>query len=172
MGKLNIFITGPPGSGKSTFLREVLKELAVKHVKLGGFITPEIRENKKRVGFIVKDVMSGEEKILAHRDIKSIHRISKYGISEDGLNYLESCLENGIKEGEVLIIDEIGPMELKSFKFKKLLKNAISSKKPLLATVHYRIKDSFIKDVGDEGEIRIYNIQDVEVKKIVDELLG
>jgi len=62
---MKIFITGLPGVGKTTIILKVTKELKNHDLKIGGFVTQEIREKGKRVGFKIKALDTGEEGILA-----------------------------------------------------------------------------------------------------------
>ena len=70
-----ILLTGRPGSGKTTLIWRVLARLTK---PAGGFYTQEIRESGRRVGFEII-TLDGERDTLAHVNINSEHRISKYG---------------------------------------------------------------------------------------------
>ncbi len=59
----NIFITGASGSGKSTLVQMIIEEM---DLKIEGIRTPEISENKRRVGFKLVNVANNEELIIAH----------------------------------------------------------------------------------------------------------
>jgi len=60
-----IIITGKPGSGKSTLIKKLSERLKYMKIKICGVFTPEIREDGKRVGFLVKGIRTGKEEILA-----------------------------------------------------------------------------------------------------------
>ncbi|MEF8832497.1 MAG: nucleoside-triphosphatase, partial [Candidatus Thermoplasmatota archaeon] len=77
MRQNNIFITGPPRSGKSTLIGEILEEM---NLKAEGLRTPDIRENGKRKGFKLVDIDSGEEGILAHVDVEEGPKVSRYKV--------------------------------------------------------------------------------------------
>ncbi len=128
----NLLFTGKPGIGKTTLIKHIIKNLPVKG---WGFYTEEIREKGGRVGFKVVD-LQGNEGILAHVKIKSKFKVSKYGVD---LRFFEKIvipvMEEGMKEGGVIIIDEIGKMELFSVKFRKTLFQILSSPVPVIGTI-------------------------------------
>ncbi len=112
----NIIITGRPGSGKSTLARKIAERLKSLKIDVAGVITPEIREKKVRIGFEVVGIKSGQKKLLAVKaenfqaEKKSKIKIGKYLVFPE--NFLQILKDESKYQTEVLIIDEIGPMEL------------------------------------------------------------
>ncbi len=141
----NIFITGPPRSGKSTLIGEVIDEL---NLKAEGLRTPEIRKEGQRVGFKLLDVKSGEEGILAHVDLEEGPKVSKYRVDIDDLErFTRTTLQNHSEECNALIIDEIGTMELFSETFEKTVKELLDSKILILAVLHRH----HVEEYGEQG---------------------
>ena len=132
---VKVLITGLPGVGKTTLLKRVVEKL---NCPAFGFYTSELREAGNRVGFSVES-LSGEKGILSHKDIKSPYRVGRYGVD---LRSFESIgvseLEKGLAADSLLVIDEIGKMELFSEKFKEVLLKAMEVPNPLLATILYK----------------------------------
>jgi nucleoside-triphosphatase len=124
---MNILITGKPGVGKTTLIQKVVQG----HENLCGFFTKEIRENRKRVGFAI-ETMDGRKGVLAHVSIKSPFRVSKYGVNLEDID--EVCVPSLSVEGCLIIIDEIGKMELFSEKFKQKVEEALDTGK-VVATI-------------------------------------
>ena len=60
--KKNIFLTGPPSSGKTTIIKKVIKKLGL---PANGFYTEEERAAGKRLGFLMK-TLDGRTGYLAH----------------------------------------------------------------------------------------------------------
>jgi len=129
----NVYLlTGEPGSGKTTLIRQVLSKTKI---KAGGFYTDEIRDNSSRQGFKIS-TLDGQESILAHTETSSPFRVSKYGVDIDNLDKVGvSALHQAIKESDLIVIDEIGKMELFSPRFKQAVMEAIGSGKKVLGTI-------------------------------------
>jgi len=128
----NIFITGKPGCGKTSLIIEIIKEL---NLNAGGFYTQEIRENNIRKGFKIV-ILEGREGILAHINIKSPYRVSKYKVNIKDLEELGvKSILNALKENKICVIDEVGTMEMYSEKFKKAVSTALDSKNKVLGVI-------------------------------------
>jgi len=140
----NILLCGKPGCGKTTLVAKVLEKLEGEN--LGGFITTEIREGGERVGFRIVS-LSGEEAVLAHKDFKSDLRVSKYGVDVEKMEDVGvDALIKATLEADLIVIDEIGKMEMFSELFKLSVVKAMESEKKVLATVKDD-EDPFIKQI-------------------------
>jgi len=82
MAAMNILVTGPPGSGKSTLIERVAQQLKQ---PLSGFLTREMRREGRRVGFSII-TFDGQERVLAHQEIASGFRVGGYGINMEDLD--------------------------------------------------------------------------------------
>ncbi len=132
--KKKLFITGTPGVGKTSLLKEVTLPY-LKHI--GGFFTHTIIENNKRAGFLLK-TCAGEEGVLAKKGMESKHKLNKYGIDISIIDNLGvTSLESAIKTNNLIVIDEIGSMEIISPKFCETVVKCINSDKHILATIRY-----------------------------------
>ena len=127
-----ILLTGRPRVGKTTIIKDVVRRLPG---QTGGFYTEEMRERGRRQGFKIV-TLDGQEGLLAHVDIKSRMRVSKYGVN---LADLESIGVTAIREAlahkDYVVIDEIGKMELFSQAFKDAVWEAVHGDKPVLGTI-------------------------------------
>jgi len=125
-------LTGRPGTGKTSLVR-----LAVAGLKerAGGFYTEEIRGGNTRLGFRLV-TLDGREATLAHVESRSRHRVGKYGVDIEALERVGvSALREAIKERDIVVIDEIGKMELFSTQFREAVREAIASGKRVLGTI-------------------------------------
>jgi nucleoside-triphosphatase len=146
MNSKNIFITGKPRTGKTTLVMEIIKELKL---DAGGIVTPEIRK-QERVGFKVVDLATGEEGILASIYQKDGPKVGKYKVNLANLDKIsKKAIEKAIKEKEVIVIDEIGKMELFSKVFREEIEKALNSDKLVIAVLHR----NYVKDFRDKGII-------------------
>ncbi len=130
-----VLLTGRPGSGKTTLIKRILNEVPQ---RFGGFYTEEIRDQGTRVGFKVV-ALGGGEAVFAHVDFTTPERIGKYRLD---LSALEAVGVNAIRKavyGErLIVIDEIGPMEIRSAPFREAVVDALDSELPVLATIFLR----------------------------------
>jgi nucleoside-triphosphatase len=129
-----LLLTGRPGVGKTTIIRNVVARL---EVGAGGFYTEEIREQGRRTGFRLI-ALDGPEGLLASVNIDSPHRVGRYGVhirdlERVGVEALRRAVEQpGVA---VVVVDEIGKMELFSAAFRDVVLEAMDGPKPVLATV-------------------------------------
>ncbi|MFP4082711.1 MAG: NTPase [Candidatus Aminicenantes bacterium] len=131
----NLVITGPPRCGKTTLIKKISQQPQLRS-KLGGFITEEIREKGERQGFKIISLPEGETGVLAQKEHVSMYRVGRYGVNIDDLETVGcGALEQALSSGNIVVIDEIGKMELFSKKFKTLLVKALDSPHPVLATI-------------------------------------
>ena len=130
--KRALLLTGQPGSGKTALVKEALARTKVKG---GGFYTEEIRTSGIRQGFRIV-TLDGQEAILAHVSISSPYQVSKYRVDTDALNRVGvSALRQALEESDLVVIDEIGKMELLSPQFKEAVMQATNSGKQVLGTI-------------------------------------
>lgn len=166
----NFLLTGWPGVGKTTVIKKILDLLPL---SAGGFFTGEIRERGERKGFKIT-TLDGKEGILAHIDIKSPYRVSRYGVDIKALESLAvPAILKVIEKKDLVVIDEIGVMEMISGKFKEAVLAALDSPKIVLATITEKphpFADK-IKQREDVGLIKITqgNREEV-VSKIVKQI--
>lgn len=135
--KKNLFITGNPRVGKTTLIKEICLPY---REKIGGFYTEEFRQGDERWGFLLK-TFSGEEIIFAQKRMSGDYRkgqakLGKYGIDLAGLEKVGvKAMDEGLEKKDVIVIDEIGQMEIFSDKFREVLVKCLNSEKKVLATI-------------------------------------
>jgi len=134
---MKIFLTGAPGSGKSTVLMKVIERLRAEGLRIGGIATPEIRVRGYRTGFSVIDLSLEKEGILASVDQPEGPRVGKYRVNlEDFERVALPALTYAQEECDVICVDELGTMEFFSKAFKQKIDEILRSEKPLIAVVH------------------------------------
>jgi nucleoside-triphosphatase len=125
-------LTGRPGTGKTSLIKQAIAGVKV---KAGGFYTEEIRSPGVRQGFRLV-TLDGRSAILAHTNIHSPYRVSRYGVDIASLDEVAvSALEQAAQECDLVVVDEIGKMELFSAKFRDAIENILKSGKKLLGTI-------------------------------------
>jgi nucleoside-triphosphatase len=164
----NIFITGLPGCGKTTLIMEILKEL---NFGAGGFYTSEIKEGGRRLGFTIK-TLNGQEGVLAHVNIKSPFRVSKYKVNIKDLEDIgvKSILDS-LRENKMIVIDEVGAMEMKSEEFKKAVETALNSKNKVLGTIKL-IPDPFTNKIKKRKNVKILYLTRENREKVKEKIIS
>jgi nucleoside-triphosphatase len=146
-------ITGPPGIGKSTIISKVILRLQSVGVMVGGCTTVEKRAKGARVGFGIKDLTEGRIGELASVTGKMGPRVGKYRVNLVDLSKIgASGLSRAATSSELIVIDEVGPMELVSPEFRRALDACIESGKPMLAVIHERLDDDLLNKIRAMAE--------------------
>jgi len=152
---LRIGITGKPKVGKSTVIKEVIMSLKAEGIAVGGMLTAEIHEGMGRIGFSIEDISTGVKGILAHVHQRG-PKVGKYGVNLTDLDSIGAhSIINALAcpEPRIIIVDEIGPMELKSNKFIEAVENAMRSDKHLIVSVHQRSDHELVRQIKSTFEI-------------------
>jgi nucleoside-triphosphatase len=131
-----VLLTGRPGCGKTTLIKCVVNNLPR---RAGGFYTEEIRHGGTRAGFKIV-TLDGEEVVFAHVCLQTPEHVGKYGLD---LSVLETVGVEAVREAvrrrrRLVVIDEIGPMEIRSAIFREAVNEALDSEVPVLATIFAR----------------------------------
>lgn len=150
----HILLTGKPRTGKTTLLKRIIENLKM---PCGGFYTEEIPEDNKRIGFKIK-TLEGKEGILARKGLESKFRLGKYGINIKDLEGIGvRSILGALRDKEIVIIDEIGKMELFSEKFKEAVLNVLDSNKRLIGVIH--VADlGFLNAIRKRKDVDIFEV--------------
>jgi nucleoside-triphosphatase len=115
-------VEGRPGAGKAG-------------VPLSGFLTSELRESGTRVGFQI-EAFEGDRGILAHVDLDGPPRVGRYGVDLDAFERVALPALGQPRAESVVLIDELGKMELASKRFREAVVALFDQPVPIVATVH------------------------------------
>jgi nucleoside-triphosphatase len=134
-----ILLTGRPGVGKTTMVNRVCEHYSKNGFRIEGFTTREVREGGARTGFMITDLSSGQEGWLAKKDVGTGPRVGSYIVVSDELEKIGvSALERSINEAaDLVIVDEIGPMEMTSASFRNNISRILNGRKAVVATVKF-----------------------------------
>jgi len=175
MNYKNIFITGRPGIGKTTLIRNLFNRLS--QYKIAGFYTSEIRERGVRKGFLIA-TFNGFEKTLAHEDLTFPHKIGKYSVNLSALDEIITTLERQNQSPDLWMIDEIGKMESLSSKFQCFIEQILSSADPVIATISVTA-GGWIEQQRQRTNARLFEVSEINrnelqltIAKLLEEIIN
>ncbi|XP_071392048.1 cancer-related nucleoside-triphosphatase isoform X2 [Centroberyx affinis] len=134
----HVFLTGPPGVGKTTLVQKACEALMSSGVGVEGFYTEEVREAGRRVGFDVVTVAGERGHLSRIRDIAGVshgrreYTVGQYVVDLPSFENLALPLFRNVGSAnggsrKVFVIDEIGKMELFSQSFIRAVRQTLDS---------------------------------------------
>jgi nucleoside-triphosphatase len=151
---MRLFLTGPPGCGKTTLL---IKLAQAAGSPAGGFYTEELREGRRRVGFRIRRLDTGEEAVLSHVSLRSGPRVGAYVVSLENIERLMLPAMRCQGPGRLVLIDEIGKMECLSGAFREAVTELLDSGCHVVATIALR-GTPFIESLKQRPGVRLMTI--------------
>ncbi|MFP4170804.1 MAG: NTPase [Methanomassiliicoccales archaeon] len=156
---IKIGITGLPGAGKTHALLKVIEMLEDQEMKVGGMVTQPIIEERKRTGFRLVDWITKEEAVLAHVDIQSKVKVARFGVDLKALENLGvPALKRAQEEADVIVVDEVGRMEVESEVFVNTVKDALDEDTPIILTLHKKSRNPLLQDIRRRDDVRILEV--------------
>lgn len=166
----NLLITGRPGVGKTTLVERVVKRL---NVPVGGFYTREIRDPARggRVGFHLS-TWEGKSGTMSHVDFDSPYRVGKYGVDIQVVEDIGvPAIRQAVAAGKLVVIDELGRMELFSEPFRRAVLDALGSDVPLLGAIQER-PHPFLDEIRKRPDVDIIRITLENRDELVGEIVS
>lgn len=153
----------------------------MRNFKVGGILTPEVRSGTQgknvRIGFLIVNLLTGEKDFLAKVGVKSRYSVSKYGVIKESIkNIGVKAIFQAVEEADLIIIDEIGKMELFASEFVVAVREAFNSSKPVLGTIGKNIQHSFVNEIRRREDVKILNLtrdnRDAIYQKVFNEIMA
>ncbi|MFH0869311.1 MAG: nucleoside-triphosphatase [archaeon] len=163
--KQNILITGPPASGKSTLLQNLISGKQVY-----GIFTHDIKRNGERWGFKVINIRGGKNDVFSSIEMKP-HVIGKFGVDVSRFEKIASpAIEEGIKEdNSIIVIDEIKMLSLFSEKYRKLVSQALDTKR-VLATAPMKSRHDFLDKIKSRSDVHVHYLTKFNYERLLKEI--
>jgi nucleoside-triphosphatase len=152
-----LLLTGNPGIGKTTVLLKIVEALRARGCNVGGMVSREVRSCETRVGFEILDLNGSKRGWLAHVNQQTGPRIGRYRVNLEALENLGvGAILKAVDNSDVVAIDEIGPMELLSSKFREAVRMITESEKPVVGVVHWKASDTVISELRKREDAELY----------------
>lgn len=118
--------------GKSTLVQKIVASC---RYKAGGVLARDKRFKDRRIGFELLDLASGATGMLAD-ETGDGPQLGKYRVRLDDLDNIGARAVENATGCDLIVVDEIGPMELSSRRFIAAVEKAMASEKPMLVVLH------------------------------------
>ena len=132
---MRVLVSGRPGVGKTTLLHR----LTACTDGCSGFLTLEVRKGRKRVGFDLLLLSTGERIPFAR--VCSTPVVGRYCVDGEALREAVDSVD----PSRFLFVDEIGPMEIR---FPFFVKFAEQLRDNYIATVHRHLANEWKRKLG------------------------
>jgi nucleoside-triphosphatase len=132
-----LLLVGRPGIGKTTVIQAAVQRLAG---RAGGFYTEEMRGPGGRKGFRLV-TLDGQETVMAHVSLRGPGRprVGRYGVDVAAIERVGvAAVRRAMQEQRIVVVDEIGKMELFCGPFKDAVLQAMGGPCPVVATAMAR----------------------------------
>mgnify|MGYP001317286785 FL=1 len=161
---LRIGVTGSPGVGKSTLVAKVTSGTKL---RVGGVLARDRRYKDRRTGFELLDLSTGMVGILADESGDG-PQLGKYRVHLDDLDLIGAQAVENALGCDLIVVDEVGPMELSSHRFVLAVEKAIASPKPMLVVLHQWSNHRLAKKI--RGSFRVLTVTRENRDSLADEI--
>ena len=162
-----IGITGLPSVGKTATLIKIVEKLEEDEFRVGGMITKSVYDEKtgRKVGFNIVDWRTKAEGLFAHVEFETKFKAE----TEDGVFWVDvevlerigvGAIEGAMKapDVDIIIIDEVGKMEMHSDRFCKMVTDCLDAPKPVIMTLHKKSRNPLLQDIRRRDDVRILEV--------------
>ena len=134
-------IYGSSGSGKTTCVGNYVLWVQSLGWTVGGILSPGKFTRQLRSHFLVRDIETGEERELCQRGLHSDIEVGPFGFLPAAIDFGRNAIERSLdKQLDLLVIDEVGPLELQNRVWAPSLHKVLASKtQRLILTVRPQI---------------------------------
>ncbi|XP_053292245.1 cancer-related nucleoside-triphosphatase [Pleuronectes platessa] len=182
----HVFLTGPPGVGKTTLVQKACEALVSSGLGVEGFYTEEVREGGRRVGFDVVTVTGERGHLSRIRDGAAAspgrreYTVGQYVVDLPSFENLSLPLFRNVGAADggsrkVFIIDEIGKMELFSQSFIRAVRQTLeSSSCTILGTIPIPKGKplGLVEEVRSRGDVKVFAVSKENRNTILPDILA
>ena len=151
---MRLLVVGEPGSGKTSWCREYIDRRRKSGSTVGGILCPAIEKQGQRVGSNALNLLTGQEvpfaRLSRYRSFKQGEKVGDYTISRDGILFACNAIERAVESRcDLVVIDEVGPLELQGKGLMPAVELALASAINVLIVVRSSLREALQKDFPD-----------------------
>jgi nucleoside-triphosphatase len=170
---LKIGITGLPNAGKTYALLKIIEMLEEAGGRVGGMVTQPIVKDGRRHGFWVTDWATKKREVLASPEFESEGTAESPGVDLEVLNDVGvRAIREATEEADIVVVDEVGKMEMESEEFVEAVKDALDSEKPVILTLHKKSRNPLLQDIRRRDDVRILEVTPVNRNLLPYKIVG
>ncbi|MHA2006333.1 MAG: nucleoside-triphosphatase [Promethearchaeota archaeon] len=172
--RVKILITGSPRCGKSTLISKLIEKFSIIKTPIRGFLSPEVKKGNKRIGFDIEDISTNKRQKLARTgNYNTKYKLGKYSVFiEDFENYVLKLENIEFQEDFLIIIDEIGKMELFSSKFQDFIKDLFSSDLSIIATIGLTVKHPIKNFILKSSNVKLFHLTRQNSQRVYNDIIS
>ncbi|KAM8851683.1 cancer-related nucleoside-triphosphatase isoform 1-T1 [Synchiropus picturatus] len=178
----HVFLTGPPGVGKTTLIQKACEALVSSGHAVEGFYTQEVRDGGRRVGFDVVTVDGQRGPLSRTRDLAAAapggreHTVGQYVVDLSSFEHQVLPLFRKPAPADhrrVFIIDEIGKMELFSQSFIRAVRNTLDSCTVLGTIPVPKGKPlALVEEVRSRADVKVFTVSKENRDSLLPQILS
>lgn len=142
-------------------------------LSVGGVVCPERRVDGNRVGFDIRALDTGEVASLAAVDREEGPSVGKYRVNVDAVDDVGAAAIRRATDADVVIIDEIAPMQCHGDAFLNAVHSALDASVPAVAAIATG-DIGVASSIRDRSDVTVHDLRanDIETtaKRVADDI--
>jgi len=151
---VKLLVIGEPRSGKTSWCREYIDWRRKSGSTVGGILSPAIEKQRQRVGSNALDLLTGQEipfaRLSCYGCFKGGEMVGDYTISRDGILFACGAIKRAVESRcGLVVIDEVGPLELRGNGLMPAVELALASPVNVLIVVRSSLREALQRHFSD-----------------------
>ncbi len=144
---MRLLVVGEPRSGKTSWCKQYIDWRRKSGSSVGGILSPAIEKQGQRVGSNALDLLTSQEvpfaRLSRYRSFKGGEVVGDYTISRDGILFACGAIKRAVESRcGLVVIDEVGPLELRGKGLMAAVELALASAVNVLIVVRSSLKEA------------------------------
>ena len=166
-------VTGTIGEGKTAWLAKLSGLLREKGVRVGGILALRIVEEGVTTGYDISDISSGDRTPFLRNTGSETMGVERFTMNDAGFNAGRNALDPANNKGnDVVIVDEIGPLELRGRGWSEVLGALLlDTSATVIIAIRKNLSDAVIEHFGIEGPL-VIDVSGANVISFAEDIAG